>query len=76
MQVRLAYAKYYNVICDGIVEQHEWQEWVNACKKAFPVSLKKSYKKFELLKNMSRDLRTEPFETWCKVYETLGYEVI
>lgn len=76
MKVRLAYAKYYNILNSDIVESHEWQDWVNACKKAFPVSQKKSYKRFELLKNMSRELRTEPFETWCKVYEALGYKVV
>ena len=74
MQVRLAFIKYYN--CDDEkVSDYLWKEWKNACVKAFPHHPINAWHKFELLKNMSRDLAHEPFETWCKVYAALGYEI-
>lgn len=75
MQVRLAYIKYHNVLNDDYVESCAYDEWKNACKKAFPVNPHYAPHKYNLLKDLSRDLRREPFETWCKVYAALGYEI-
>ena len=73
MQVRLSYIKYYNIIGDDLVEDSAWEEWKNACVKAFPC--KKNTIEFIKLKDMSRTLKSEPFDTWVKVYQALGYEV-
>jgi len=75
MQVRLAYIKYHNIKGNDIVEEDCYNEWVSACKKAFPIDPHYAPHKYNLLKDLSRDLRREPFETWCKVYAALGYIV-
>ena len=75
MQVRLAYIKYHNIKGNDIVEEDCYYEWKNACKKAFPINPHYAPHKYYLLEDLSRDLRREPFETWCKVYAALGYIV-
>ena len=75
MRVRLAYIKYHNIKGNDIVEEQCYSEWVSACKKAFPINPHCAPHKYSLLKDLSRDLRREPFETWCKVYAALGYIV-
>ena len=71
-QVRLNINKYYNIVCDAIVEDSVWEEWKKSCNKAFKT---KSPKEYQKLKDISRDLRHEPLDTWVKVYKALGYEV-
>lgn len=75
MQVRLAYIKYYNIKDNEIVENYAYEEWKKTCEKAFPINKNQAPHKYNLLKDLSRDLRREPFETWIKVYEALGYVV-
>ncbi len=74
-QVRLSVIKYYNVHGPEEIENMVYEDWQNACEKAFPVNYEHAPHKYNMLKDLSRDLRKEPFETWCKVYEALGYEI-
>ena len=54
MQVRLAYIKYHNIKNNVIVENQCYEEWKNACKKAFPVNSNYAPHKYNLLKDLSR----------------------
>ena len=71
-----AYNKYEKSLSgDQEIEDNAWQEWKDACVKAFPTD-KRCYREWQTLKNISRVLGYKDFETIVKVYQALGYEII
>ena len=71
-----AYKKYEKSLSgDQETEDNAWQEWKDACVKAFPTD-RRCYREWQTLKNISRDIGYKDFETIVKVYQALGYEII